>query len=235
VIVRGNTMEYNWQAGQPGFAIVLTPRNSGGGNPWSVVEDVEFAYNIVRHSSSGFNIAGHDDLAISQRTARIWIHDNLFEDISSANWGGGGHFAQIGVEPRDVTFDHNTVLHSGNIITFYSGSYYNAAGVRVTAGPTPGFVFTNNFIKHNAYGIFGNNQAWGNGSLNYYAPGAIVRRNAMASNSSIASRYPADNYFPNVATFMASFVNPSAGEYTLLSGCVYIGAATDGTDLGRRW
>ncbi len=235
VIVRNNTMEYNWQAGQPGFAIVLTPRNSGGGNPWSVVEDVEFANNIVRHSGSGFNISGHDDLAISGQTARIWIHDNLFEDISSANWGGGGHFAQIGVAPRDITIDHNTVMHTGNITTFYSGSYYTASGTRVTAGPTQGFVFTNNLMKHNAYGIFGSGQAYGNGTLAYYAPGAIVRRNVIASNSSIAYRYPVDNFFPTVANFMAIFVNPAMGDYRLMSGCAYIGAGTDGTDLGMRW
>jgi hypothetical protein len=234
VIVRGNIMEYNWSAAQPGFAVVLTPRNAGGGNPWSVVEDVEFAYNIVRHSGSGFNISGHDDLAISGQLARVRIHDNLFDDISSANWGGGGHLAQIGVAPRDITIDHNTIMHTGNIITFYSGSYYNSSGVRVSAGPTQGFVYTNNLSKHNAYGIFGSGQAYGNGTLAYYAPGAIVRRNVIASNSSIASRYPTDNFFPTIANFMAIFVNPSTGDYRLLSGCPYIGAATDGTNLGER-
>jgi hypothetical protein len=234
VMVRGNIMEFNWSAAQPGFAVVFTPRNAGGGNPWSVVEDVEFTDNIVRHSGSGFNISGHDDLATSGQLARVWIHDNLFEDISSTNWGGGGHFAQIGVAPRDITIDHNTIMHTGNIITFYSGSYYDSTGVRVSAGPTQGFVYTNNLSKHNAYGIFGSGQAYGNGTLAYYAPGAIVRRNVIASNSSIANRYPLDNFFPTVANFMAIFVNPSMGDYRLLSGCTYIGAATDGSDLGQR-
>ena len=234
VAVRGNTMEYNWSGGQPGFAIVLTPRNSGGGNPWSVVEDVEFANNIVRHSGSGINISAHDDLGISGQTARIWIHDNLFDDISSANWGGGGHFVQIGGAALNITIDHNTVLHTGNITTFYGGSYYNSDGVRVAEGKALGFVLTNNLMKHNAYGIFGSNQAYGSGTLAYYAPGAIVRRNVIASNTSIASRYPADNFFPTVSAFMAIFVNPSVGNYDLLSGCPYIGAATDGSNLGQR-
>jgi hypothetical protein len=234
VVVRGNLMEYNWSGGQPGFAIVFTPRNSGGGNPWSVVEDVEFVNNVVRHSGSGVNLSGHDDLAISGQTARIVIRDNLFEDISSSAWGGGGLFVQIGGEPRDITIDHNTVLHTGNIMTLYSGSYYNASGVRVTAGPIVGLVLTNNLMKHNAYGIFGNNQAYGNGSLNYYAPGHVVRRNVMASNTSVAYRYPTDNFFPTVAVFMASFMNPSLGDYRLVPGSPYIGAGTDGTDVGRR-
>jgi hypothetical protein len=234
VVVRGNTMEYNWSAAQTGYAVVFTPRNTGGHNPWSVVEDVEFSGNVVRHSGSALNFLGHDNLAISGQLARIVIGDNLFEDISGTVWGGGGTFAQIGGEPRDITIDHNTVMHTGNVITFYSGSYYNESGVRVAAGPTQGFVFTNNMMKHNAYGIFGSNQAYGNGSLNYYAPGAIVRRNVIASNSSIAYRYPADNFFPNVATFIASFLNPALSDYSLVSGSPYIGAGTEGTDIGRQ-
>ena len=55
----------------------------------------------------------------------------------------------------DITIDHNTVLHTGNIVTFYSGSYINSDGVKVTGGPIAGFVFTNNLLQHNAYGIFG--------------------------------------------------------------------------------
>ena len=61
----------------------------------------------------------------------------------------------MGGEPRDITIDHNTVLHTGNIVNFYLGVYMNSSGVKVTAGPIRGFVFTNNMGKHNTYGIFG--------------------------------------------------------------------------------
>jgi hypothetical protein len=230
VLVRGNLMEYNWSAAQPGYAVVLTPRNTGGQNPWSVVEDVEFSGNVVRHSGSGFNLLGHDDAQQSGQLARILIKNNLFYDISSSAWGGGGTFAQIGGEPRDITIDHNTVIHTGNLITFYRGSYVNAYGVKVSAGTIVGFVFTNNMTKHNAYGIFGSGQAYGTGSLNYYAPGSVVRRNVLAGGP--ASRYPADNFFPTVAVFYASFVNMAANDYRLVTGSPYIGAGTDGLDIG---
>jgi hypothetical protein len=230
VVVRRNTMEYNWSGGQPGYAVVFTPRNSGGHNPWSVVEDVEFSGNIVRHSAAGVNLLGHDDSQISGQLARILIKDNLFYDISSTNWGGAGTFTQIGGEPRDITFDHNTVMHTGNVVTFYSGSYYNSSGTKVTGGPIAGFVFTNNLARHNAYGIFGSGQAYGTGSLNYYAPGAIVRRNVLAGGP--ASRYPSDNFFPPVATFLAGFLNATADDYRLVSASPYIAAGTDGKDLG---
>ena len=70
--------------------------------------------------------------------------------------------------------------------------------------------------------------------LNYYAPGAIVRRNVFASDTSYAYRYPADNFFPTVAAFMANFLNPAIGDYRLVSGSTYIAAGTDGTNLGKR-
>src|SRR5262245_42485213 len=55
VLVDGNLMEYNWPHGQNGFAILFTPRNQDGGAPWSVVEDVTFVNNVVRHVAGGIN------------------------------------------------------------------------------------------------------------------------------------------------------------------------------------
>jgi hypothetical protein len=183
VLVRGNILEYNWGGSQQGFAVVLTPRNSSGRTPWVVVEDVEFSGNIIRHSASAFNILGHDDTAQSGQLARLLIRDNLLYDIHGGNWGGTGAFAQIGGEPRNITIDHNTVLHTGNVVTLYSGSYINSSGTRVTGGPILGFVFTNNMTRHNAYGIFGNGQGLGTAGLSYYTPGAVVRRNVLATDN----------------------------------------------------
>jgi hypothetical protein len=230
VLVRRNVMVNNWAAAQPGFAVVFTPRNSGGTTSW-VIEDVEFSSNVVSHTASVFNILGHDDIAPSGQLARVLIKDNLMYDIG-ATWGGTGTFAQIGGEPRDITIDHNTILHTGNILTFYSGQFTNANGVRVTGGPIAGLTFTNNLTRHNAYGIFGNGQAFGNGSLTYYAPGAVVTGNVFASDTSWASRYPAGNQFPSVASFLASFVNPAAHDYRLRTTSPYLLAAIDGRDLG---
>jgi hypothetical protein len=231
VLVRGNILEHVWRAAQPGYAVVLTPRNSSGRTPWVVVEDVQFVGNTIRHAGGAFNILGHDDNARTGQLARLLIRDNLVYGISST-WGGAGTFAQIGGEPRDITIDHNTVMHTGNVVTFYSGSYINASGVRVTGGPTRGFIFTNNLVRHNAYGIAGSGQGYGTAALNYYAPSAVVRRNAFASDSSISSRYPSDNFFPTVTSFMGNFVDPDARDYRLVSASLYINAGTDGRNLG---
>ena len=232
VLVRGNILEHNWVAAQTGYAVVFTPRNSSGQNPWVVVEDVEFSGNVLRRSSAGFNLLGHDNTAQSGQLARIRIADNLFYEIGGAPWNGSGIFAQLGGEPRDITFDHNTVLQTGHIMSLYSGSYINGSGVQVPGGPIVGLVFTNNLIKHNAYGIFGSGQAYGNGSINYYAPGAIVRRNVMGTDKSVTSRYPTDNQFPSVAVFMTHFLNPAVKDYRLITSSTYIDAGLDGLDLG---
>jgi hypothetical protein len=234
VVVRRNVMVNNWAGAQQGFAIVFTPRNSGGQPTSWVVEDIEFSGNVVAHSSSVFNLLGHDDLAPSGQLARVLIKNNLMYDIGTT-WGGTGTFAQIGGEPAVLTIDHNTVLHDGNIITFYSGQYTNSSGVRVTGGPVVGLRVTNNLFKHNAYGIFGNGQAYGNGSLTYYAPGAVVQGNVFASDASVASRYPPGNLFPSVASFLASFVNAAVYDYRLRTTSPYLAAGTDGADLGSNF
>jgi hypothetical protein len=231
VLVRRNIMINNWAGAQQGFAIVFTPRNSGGQPTSWVVEDVEFSGNIVSHSSSVFNLLGHDDLATSGQLARVLIKDNLMYDIGM-NWGGTGTFAQMGGEPRDITIDHNTVMHEGNVVTFYSGQYTNASGVRVNGGPIAGLTFTNNLFKHNAYGIFGNGQAFGSGALTYYAPGALVLGNVFATDTSYASRYPTGNQFPRLDSFMAAFVNPAAYDYRMRPDSPYLLAGIDSRDLG---
>ena len=232
VRVRNNTMEYNWSGAQAGFAVVLTPRNSSGRTPWVVVDDVQFTGNIIRSSSSVFNILGHDDTARSGQLSGLLIRDNLAYDIHSGNWGGTGTFAQIGGEPKNITIDHNTVLHTGQVLLFYSGSYIDSAGQKVTGGPVTGFVFTNNMAKHNAYGIFGSGKSMGTVSLQYYAPGYVVRRNVLASDTSVASRYPPDNFFPTLAVFTAGFLDPATRNYELVAASPFVGAGTDGADIG---
>ena len=232
VVVRRNTLEYNWSGAQSGYAVVFTPRNSSGRTPWAVVEDVEFSGNVIRHSGSAFNILGHDDTAPSGQLSRLLIRDNLLYDIDGRAWGGAGVFAQIGGEPRDLTFDHNTVIHTGNVTTFYSGRYVDANGVRVIGGPVRGFVFTNNLLRHNPYGVFGSGAGYGRRALDRYAPGAEFRGNVLATdNASLARRYPPGNAFPTLDEFYAGFVDPTSNRYGVMTGR-HLGPTTDGKALG---
>jgi hypothetical protein len=71
VFIQGNTLEYNWAAAQQGFAVVLTPVNQDGKSPWSVVEDVSFFNNTVRHVSGGVQIRGRRHTDRNARDIRI--------------------------------------------------------------------------------------------------------------------------------------------------------------------
>ena len=174
VLIDGNVFEHLWPASQQGYAILFTPRNDDGNAPWSVVRDISFTNNILRHVSGGLNILGEDDVRSSQHTERITIRNNLVYDMSAA-WGGASHFMVMSRGPSDVTVDHNTIFHEGMVVL-------------VDDGAVSGFRFTNNVMPHNTYGIFGSSAGTGIDAINAYFPGAVVTRNAFGGGP--ASVYP---------------------------------------------
>jgi hypothetical protein len=207
VQVDGNLFENNWADAQSGFAIVFTVRANGNA-PWSVIEHVRFENNIVRHSGSAINILGYDNVNPSRQLRDLVIRNNLFTDIDAPAWGGSGIFVQIGDEPADVHVEHNTVMQSGNIISAYGGT---ATAPRVI----PGFRFTSNIVKHNTYGIYGDNFGMGNTAIARYFPGSVIAGNVIAGGN--ANAYPAGNVFPTVASLMAQFENAAASDYRLIA------------------
>lgn len=217
VFVDGNVFEHNWPAAQNGYSILFTVRNQNGTAPWSVVQDITFTHNIVRHLSSAINILGTDDLQRSQQTKRVLVANNVFEDVSGVNWGGYGRLLQVLDGAANITIDHNTAFQSGEIIV--------ASGTATT-----GFTFTNIITPNNQYGVAGDNN-YGNpmGALSTYFPSSVFRRNAIQGGNS--SQYPADNFFPSTMSAVG-FVNQSGGDYHLASSSPYKNAGTDGKDLG---
>lgn len=225
VLVDGNTIERNWAAGQQGYAILLTPRNSGGTSPTSVVQHVKIRNNVIRHVAAAFNILGYDDINQSRQTYDVVIANNLVYDVSTAYATAGnpanGWFAVIGNGPNAVVFDHNTIDNDGNdTFCFYTGTHGGVYGLEIV----------NNLMRDNAYGIFGGGSQEGVKSLAQYAPGAYVAGNAIAGAA--ATLYPAGNLFPTLAQWLADFVNRAAGDYHLVSTSVFRGTALDGSDIG---
>jgi hypothetical protein len=192
VAIEGNTLEHHWAGAQSGFAVVFTPRNQEGRAPWAVVENVRFVGNLVRHVSAGININGTDDERDSGRASGITIADNRFEDVSSAAWGGPGDFLQMGNGPEDVRVEGNTVDHTGRMVSVYGGQ----GGRQVK-----GFVFRNNVIRHNRYGIIGSDASPGRGTFERYLPGAVFEGNVIAGGES--AQYPPGNRFVRADEFAA--------------------------------
>lgn len=222
VTVEYNVFESNWPNGQPGYAILFTPRNSGGHCDWCAVQDVAFQYNIVRHTASGVNILGYDGPTVSGQAANIRIRHNLFYDVSQRHWGGNGWFLLLGDEPRNIIVDHNTVDHDGGSLVYAYGK--TASGPRNILG----FEFSNNLARHNTYGINGASYAYGTAVIAAYFPDGIIDRNLLSGGP--VSRYPPNNYFNT--DFQSLFMNQNGDDYRLNPTSFARARASDGSDLG---
>ena len=214
VLISGNLLEYNWPQAQNGYAILFTVRDQDGTAPWSVVEDVSFLDNVVRHVAAGLNILGYDDNQPSQQTQRILIRNNLFYDVGG-EWGGGGLF-QLVDGALEVAIQHNTALQTGT-------------PVLADGRPDAGFVYADNIAPHNAYGIIGSGTGIGLATLASYFPGGAVRRDVLVDGP--AALYPPGNFFPATLNDVG-FVDLTDGDYSLAPSSPYRNMASDGKDVG---
>jgi hypothetical protein len=217
VLVDENLFEYNWKDAQNGFAILFTVRNQDGKAPWSVVEDVVFSGNVVRHVGAGINILGHDDNHPSKQTSRIAIVNNVFSDVGG-KWGHGRLF-QVLDGTRDVVIDHNTGFQTGSLL--FGGDQR----------PHTGFIFRNNIVPVGAHGISGSDTGEGAPALARYFPGAVVRRNLFIGGK--PQDFPDDNFFPAKISDVG-FASATHGEPFVKLAGRYAGVATDGGDPGAQ-
>ena len=215
VVVSGNLLEYNWPQAQNGFSILFTVRNQDGRAPWSTIEDVTFANNLIRHVAAGVNMLGKDDNNPSQQARRIAVRNNVFFDVGGT-WGGGRLFQMLdGV--ANVTIDHNTGFQTGSIL--FGGDH----------APHTGFAFTNNVVMLNDSGVTGSSAGEGTDSLKRYFPDAVFRRNIIIGG--VAGRYPQDNFFP-ASLQDAGLTMPHGDDFRLTLVRPYARAGTDGRDPG---
>jgi PKD repeat protein len=225
VLVEGNVFENSWAHAQGGLALVMTPRNPGGVAPWTVVADVTIRYNLIRHTGGGLSINGYDTNHVSQQAHDIRVEQNLFYDINDDE-DGIGRFLIIGGGPRQVTFDHNTIVLDGTVMLVHGK---NADG---TYDYVEDFQFSNNLTLHNRWGLVGEGGG-GLGTpsiLTYFGTPTTVVSNVLAGGP--VSQYPPTNLFPSVDAFWAEFVDAQADDYRLLESSPYRHAGTDGLDLG---
>ena len=215
IVIDSNLMEYCWAQAQQGYALMITPVNQDGGAPWTVVQHLQITNNVIRHVASVANVRG---LATNTSivTNDIVFRNNLFLDVSKANWGGAGVMLTSS-GGRNIVFDHNTLFTDGTSVVF------------ADSPPVTGFVFTNNIVPDNAWAIMGSGASPGNGTLAMYFPGAIVKANVFIKGS--AGGYPAGNFFPPTVTDVG-FVNIAGGDYRLSASSPYVAAATDGKPIG---
>jgi hypothetical protein len=216
VVVDGNILENNWQAGQDGYAVQFTPRNQYGTAWWTVVQQIQFTNNVVRHVAAAIAILGSDYNAPSQQTNAITIRNNLFEDVSSARYGGNGWFL-LTLGAANIMVDHNTIFSDGTSDLYADGP------------PSPGFVVTNNIMQNNSWAIMGNSASPGNGTIAAFFPGSQFLGSVIAGAD--PATYPGGNFYP-ANLDAVGFINLAAGNYRLSASSPYIRSATDGTNVG---
>lgn len=222
VVIENNIFENHWKQAQPGWAIVLTPRNSGGACTWCVVEHVRFEWNLVRNVAAGINVLGYDSATSpTQQTNDLAFRHNLFTDVTTS-LGGNAWFLQLGGEPRDIKVEHNTIDANGSTVVYvYSGTSTDPKEVY-------GFQMIANAARHGSYGINGTYFSYGNGILANYYPDAVFLANYLAGGST--SRYPLGTLVSG--TFTEQFADAINGDFTLVNGSFLRGAAPDGSNIG---
>ena len=216
VLIEGNVLERNWTHAQNGFAILFTVRNQDGGSPWSVVEDVTFTNNLVRHVGGGVNVLGHDDNNPSQQTRRLLIRNNVFFDVGEP-WGSGRLF-QLLDGTNNVTIAHNTALQTGSIL--FGGDH----------APHTAFVFEDNVAPHNEHGIIGSGTEPGNQTLARYFPRAVISGNVIVGGD--AGKYPLGNTFAD-SLEEAGLAGLRRGELTGLDARAARSGSAAGADVAQ--
>lgn len=221
VTIEGNLFENNWPHAQSGVAILFTVRTDGGHTPWSVVEDITFRNNILRHAASGFTITGHDDNGMGHEK-NILIENNLIEDISRQHWGADGKMFQLLEGTDGVMVDHNTITGDGLAALILGGTI-----------PHMNFVMRNNIMPYGLYGIWSKLPS-GSKPLSGPAPGAIMTKNIFVKDSPHppnASLFPPGNFLLT-SWRDVHFANFTDGDLHLVANSPYRKAGTDGKDLG---
>ena len=207
--VENNLMTNNWVMGQDGFAILFTTRADNG--KASIIDDVEFAGNIIRGSACGINLLGGE----GSKGHNLKIRNNLFEDLTGEKWGGSGHFLKM-TDWDVLVIENNTILQTGNIAIAY--------GI-----PIIKFVFRNNIVFQNTYGFFGDNLGTGPKSLDTFFPGGSVANNIIIGGD--PSLYKENNFYP-LSIRQVGFVDFRNGDYRLQNDNPYLKRGFDGGRIG---
>ncbi len=215
VLVEGNLLENMWG----GAAVVFTPRNQEGTAPWSVVQDVLFRSNIVKHPASGFSIQTSDELRPSQPTKRIAVVNNLWLGLTTTFFGmTGGPAGTL----EDLLIDHNTAIPGG-----YS-TYYIEGG---TPPAIIRFRLTNNLMGFGAFGVPNADETFAK-----WLPGSIVARNALVSLADTGDGQGSTRNAGYPPAFYTSFPTAAAAglnaDGTLTAKSPNRRMGTDGKDIG---
>lgn len=207
----GNLLTNNWE----GSAFRITVRNQDEAAPFSTIEDVLIANNIIDGAGAGINILGKDDIHPSQTLKRLNIENNLFLNVADGgNFKGSGYFIQVS-DGEDITISNNTSFNGGNIATFH--------------GVLPRrLVVRDNIINHGSYGIHGPIDLKSDTARSMFVNNVIINQEKVEP-SGLA--FPAGNMLVN-SIAEVGFVNASVKDFRLSPESKFKGKGTAKADIG---
>lgn len=207
--IENNLMTNNWGMAQDGMAILFTTRADTGDA--TIIDEIEFTGNIVRGAGGGINIFGGE----GSGGHRLTIRNNLFEDIDGQKWNSAGHFIKSS-EWDGLTIENNTIVQTGNIANAYGK-------------PIKNFIFRNNIVFENEYGIKGDGMGSGQEVIDKLFSGGTVSNNIIVGAKS--SLYREKNFFLD-SLRQIGFVNFEKGDFRLRSDSPYLKNGFDGKRIG---
>lgn len=257
VLVEGNIFEYSWGGfSQPGYMLLLAPKNQASGCPICQVTDVTIRYNTFSHAGGGFQLENvpDDNGAIGKDGERYSIHDVTVDDINKTLYAAtpgssNGNFMQIiswwpvSGQIQHLKVDHVTAFPDPSAKLFpvtNNLSYPQMTDLTVT----------NSILGQAKYPVWSSQGSATDCSVSLlpltifntcFSPytfndNALINTGAgsCGSQSCTAASWPSGNFFPASpsAVGFTNFNNGIGGDYTLLPTSPYKNAGSDGNDLG---
>jgi Putative Ig domain len=247
VLFESNIIENTWGGfSQAGFTIVLTPKNQSSpkGNlcPICQVTDITIRNSTFSHVGGGFQIANapSDTGGAAFAGERYSIHDVILDDIDPVKYNGQGQLAQVSTSPGSPLLNNVQMTH----ITAFPSHALFVLGNNVSP-KMPNFVFSNSIVTAGAYPIWGVGGGAADCAFNPIVPATVLNNcftaYTFSSNALLAvpSKYPS-SMWPSGNTLMpdgnsvgfVNFNNGNGGDYHLQPGSRFVGAASDGKDVG---
>lgn len=165
----------------------------------------------MRGSSNAVNIYGGE----GKGGRNLVIRNNIFDDINSKKWGGSGSFMKS-TDWDGLTVENNTIIQSGNITIAYGN-------------PIKNFIFRNNIVFENEYGMHGDNTGSGQEVINKYFSNGMVTGNIIIGGAS--QLYKENNFFL-ISFDQVGFINAAKGDYRLRSDSSYLNKGFNNKRIG---
>jgi hypothetical protein len=234
VQVDSNIFIHHRRGSDIGYSLWLKTVNQDG-NGWACqTKNVTIEKNIWSDINGWAELHGQEASGnpFPGPMTNVTLRNNLVYGSLYTNGGDISAF-NISQAATNVTVDHNTVI---NVTDGLAGGMLV---VDSTSAHLSGFVFQNNMVRSETYGIH-DPTASGDAALAVAAPGFVFRNNGVGAGTVPPYTSGNGNVYSSLATWEAAFTTYSddgsgGADYTVLAsggGTNYHNAGSDGKDIG---